>query len=220
MGSGINQMSMSEISDLGAFTIEAREISSRSREIARGIVGDTGYEDRIRQRCVIATGDPGFADLLRFENDPVRAGIDAVRHNKNIYTDIRMVLVGITRAGHDCRVTCVLDVASGRRLSDDQGLTRTSAGFVALEHDLDDAIIVIGNAPSAALAVCTLIEEGITPALVIGTPVGFVNAAESKEALRSLNIPSITSVGTRGGTPVAVACMNELIAIAIAGEGA
>lgn len=209
-----NLLAMFGQSDLGARTPQAREISSRSRSIAREIVGDTGYEDRIRQRCVIATGDPLFADLLRFENDPVHAGIDAIRRCVAIYTDIRMVLVGITKVGHSCPVSCVLDCAAGEAIVERDGSTRTSAGFVALRHDLDDAIIVIGNAPSAALALCALIGEGGSPALVVGTPVGFVNAAESKELLRSLDVPSITCVGTRGGTPVAVACMNELIAIA------
>ncbi len=204
-------------SDLGAVTPQAREISSRSRSIAREIVGDVGYHDRVRQRCVIATGDPEFANLLRFENDPVRAGIDAIRRNSAVYTDIRMVSVGISKIGHDCQVTCVLDLAAGKDFVDRYGVTRTSAGFMAMGRDLDDSIVVIGNAPSAALTVCELIKDGVCPALVIGIPVGFVNAAESKELLRSLDVPSITCVGTRGGTPVAVACMNELIAITAQG---
>ncbi|RZN33110.1 MAG: precorrin-8X methylmutase [Methanosarcinales archaeon] len=203
--------------DLGAVTPQAREISSKSRNIARGIVGDAGYHDRVRQRCVIATGDPEFASLLRFKNDPVRVGIDAIQHNSAIYTDIRMVSVGISKVGHDCPVTCVLDLAAGKDFVDRYGATRTSAGFMALGRDLDSSIIVIGNAPSAALTVCELIKDGVCPALVIGIPVGFVNAAESKEMLRSIDIPSITCVGTRGGTPVAVACMNELIAITAQG---
>jgi len=72
---------------------------------------------------------------------------------------------------------------------------------------------VIGNAPSALLAVCDMVRHGIRPALVIGTPVGFVNAAESKEVLRTLPVPSVSNEGTRGGTPVAVAAMNECITI-------
>ena len=208
---------MPETSDLGAVTPQAREISSKSRSIAREIVGDAGYHDQVRQRCVIATGDPEFANLLRFENDPVRAGIDAIRRDSAVYTDIRMVSVGISKVGHDCQVTCVLDLAAGKDFVDRYGVTRTSAGFMALGRDLDGSIVVIGNAPSAALAVCELIKDGVCPALVIGIPVGFVNAAESKELLRSLDVPSITCVGTRGGTPVAVACMNELIAITAQG---
>jgi precorrin-8X/cobalt-precorrin-8 methylmutase len=87
---------------------------------------------------------------------------------------------------------------------------------LAAKKQLDGSIIAIGNAPSALIMACKLIEKGLRPALIIGLPVGFVNAAESKEMLRNLKIPipSISCVGTRGGTPMAVACINELVAIA------
>jgi precorrin-8X/cobalt-precorrin-8 methylmutase len=82
-----------------------------------------------------------------------------------------------------------------------------------MQDRLDGSVIVIGNAPSALLSVCEMIGQGIVPALVVGTPVGFVNAAESKEELRKLPVPSISNTGTRGGTPVAVAAINEIITI-------
>ncbi|KCZ71789.1 precorrin isomerase [Candidatus Methanoperedens nitroreducens] len=195
--------------DLGAHTREAQEISKKSRMIVRSIVGGDTPEDRIRQRCVIATGDPAFADLMRFSNNPIEAGIKAIREGVTIFTDIKMAQVGITKRGHNCRVRCVLD--SGDEIARRTGMTRTSAGFMALEHELDGAIIVIGNAPSAAMTVCGMIEQGLRPALLVATPVGFVNAAESKERVRGLDVPSITCIGTRGGTPVAVAVVNELV---------
>jgi precorrin-8X/cobalt-precorrin-8 methylmutase len=198
--------------DLGARTKEAREISEKSRAIVRSIVKGDKPEDRIRQRCVIATGDPAFAELMRFNNEPVKAGIEAIKIGAAIFTDIKMAQVGITKRGHNCKVRCVLD--AGSDIAERTGATRTSAGFMALEKELDGAIIVIGNAPSAALAVCGMIERGLKPALVIATPVGFVNAAESKERVRSLKVPSITCTGTRGGTPVAVAAVNELVEMA------
>ncbi|GFO97303.1 precorrin-8X methylmutase CbiC/CobH [groundwater metagenome] len=99
-------------------------------------------------------------------------------------------------------------------MAKETGMTRTSAGFAALEKELNGSIIVIGNAPSAALTVCDMIERGMMSALLVATPVGFVNAAESKEAVRKLDVPSITCVGTRGGTPVAVAVVNELVEMA------
>ncbi len=199
--------------DFGARTKEAREISERSRAIVRGIVKGNTPEDRIRHRCVIATGDPAFADLVRFNNDAVKAGIEAIKKGATIFTDIRMAQVGITKRGHNCEVKCVLD--AGGEIAEKTGATRTSAGFMALEKELNDAIIVIGNAPSAALTVCGMIECGLKPALLVATPVGFVNAAESKERVRSLKVPSITCVGTRGGTPVAVAVVNELVEMAV-----
>lgn len=196
----------------GALTREAREISEKSRAIVRSIVKGDTPEDRIRQRCVIATGDLSFAELMRFNNEPVKAGITAIKRGAAIFTDIRMAQVGITKQGHNCEVRCVLD--AGGESARKTGATRTSAGFAALEKELSGAIIVIGNAPSAALTVCSMIERGLKPALVVAMPVGFVNAAESKEQVRRLKVPSITCVGTRGGTPVAVAVFNELVELA------
>ncbi len=198
--------------DLGARTKEAKAISEKSRAIVQSIVRGETPEDKIRQRCVIATGDPAFADLMRFNNEPVKAGIEAIRKGATIFTDIRMAQVGITKRGHKCDVKCVLE--AGEDISERTGATRTSAGFMALEDELEGAIIVIGNAPSAALTVCEMIEKGLKPALLVATPVGFVNAAYSKERVRALAIPSITCVGTRGGTPVAVAVVNELVEMA------
>jgi len=202
--------------DFGARTKEAREISEKSRAIVRNIVKGDTPEDRIRQRCVMATGDPAFADLMRFNNDAVKAGISAIKKGATIFTDIKMAQVGITKRGHNCDVRCVLD--AGSEIAERTGATRTSAGFMELEKELTGAIIVIGNAPSAALTVCDMIERGLKPALFVATPVGFVNAAESKERVRALAVPSITCVGTRGGTPVAVAVVNELVEIAFSGK--
>jgi len=197
------------IADLGAYTMDAKRISAKSRSIAKEIVGDETLEDKIRQRVVIATGDPAFKDLLAFKNDSLTRGVDAIQRGCDIYTDIRMVQVGITAKGHECTIRSFIEFEP----AENQSLTRTAAGAITLGEKLNDSIVVIGNAPSATLALCELITGGITPALVIATPVGFVNAAESKEWVRQLNVPSITSIGTRGGTPVAVAVMNELIKI-------
>jgi precorrin-8X/cobalt-precorrin-8 methylmutase len=150
-----------------------------------------------------------MADLLRFNSSPVEAGLAALKNSAPIFTDIRMVLTGIQKKGHDSTVECALDF--GADISRETGITRSSAGFAALKERLNGSIIVIGNAPSALLTVCSYVDEGIRPALIIGTPVGFVNAAESKEILRTKPVPSVSNAGTRGGTPVAVASLNEII---------
>lgn len=199
--------------DLGADTREGYQIAKTSRQLARETIGDETPEDRIRQRCSVAVGDFSMADLMRFTDDPITAGIAAVRGGAPIYTDIRMVQVGILKKGHSCSVECALDY--GADLAAAGGITRTSAGFIALGEKLTGSIIVIGNAPSALLSVCRMIGEGIVPALVIGTPVGFVNAAESKELLRTIRVPSVSNIGTRGGTPIAVASMNEIITMSL-----
>lgn len=195
----------------GAITPEAKTISEKGRAIVRKIVGDNGPEDRIRQRCVVATGDPEFKDLLVFTNDPITAGLKAISSGVPIITDIRMVQTGIIKTGHTCTVQCVLDIEGAEDTAKECGITRTSAGFLAAGRDLQHSIIVIGNAPSAAITVSRMVKYGIRPALIVAVPVGFVNAAESKERIREMDVPSITCTGTRGGTPVAVACINELI---------
>jgi precorrin-8X/cobalt-precorrin-8 methylmutase len=197
--------------DLGAHTREAFEISEKSRKLARKIIGNQTVEDRVRQRCSVAVGDFAMADLLAFRLDPVNAGISALERGAPLICDIRMVQVGIQKKGHRSDVLCALDYGSDLAIK--EGITRTSAGFRTMQDRLDGAVIVIGNAPSALLSVCEMIGQGIVPALVVGTPVGFVNAAESKEELRKLPVPSISNTGTRGGTPVAVAAINEIITI-------
>jgi len=199
--------------DPGAETREAFEISKKSRILARGIVGNENDEDRIRQRCSIAVGDFGMAELMRFRCDPVPATLNALGAGVPIITDIRMVQVGIQKKGHTNEVLCALDY--GADSAQVQGITRSSAGFLALKEKLAGSIVVIGNAPSSLLALCEIISTGVRPAVIIGTPVGFVNAAESKELLRKTDVPSISTEGTRGGTPVAVAAINECITLFI-----
>lgn len=200
--------STNQYTDIGADTAEGYAISSKSRELARKTIGDSGPFDRIRQRCSIAVGDFTMAELMRFSFDPVSAGLDALSRGAPIYTDIRMVQTGIQKKGHQSDVICILDVLAS---ADTGGKTRTSAALLSLGEQLMGSIVVIGNAPSALLVLCDFIRKGIRPALVIGTPVGFVNAAESKVLLRTMDIPSISNEGTRGGTPIAVAAMNEII---------
>jgi len=212
-------MSIKKLGDLGsgstfgALTEEARRISERSQEIVRGIVGDESPEGKLKQRVVMATGDPAFKDLLRFTNNPIYSGVEAIKRGVSIYTDIMMVKAGISRevAAFGIEVVCWL---AQDEASLEQNQTRASTGFRKLGKKLDGSIVVIGNAPSAALTLADMVDARIIPALIIATPVGFVNAAESKENIRRLAVPSITTVGTRGGTPVAVALINALITIA------
>jgi len=150
-----------------------------------------------------------MAGIMQFRHGAVEAGLSALEAGAPIFTDIRMVQVGIQKKGHESKVDCLLDY--GAEISAAKGITRTSAGMLSLGDRLNGSIVVIGNAPSCLLSLCEMHSKGVRPALVIGCPVGFVNAAESKEELRKLDLPSITTEGTRGGTPVAVAAMNEII---------
>ena len=199
-----------EYTDIGATTPEAMEISRKSRQLISELIGDETPDDRIRQRCVIATGDPSIAGILKLLHSPVDAGLKALEAGAKIFVDIRMVEAGVVKKGHKSEV--VTFIGKGDGIASSKGITRTSAGVMALQSELTGSIVVIGNAPSALLTLCDLIESGkAEPALVIGVPVGFVNASESKERLREMIIPSISTVGTRGGTPIAVAAINEII---------
>jgi precorrin-8X/cobalt-precorrin-8 methylmutase len=203
--------------DVGADTQEGFAISQKSRALAREAIGNKTPEDRVKQRCSIAVGDFAMADLMRFNNDPVPAVLAALKAGAPIITDIRMVQVGIQKKGHRSEVLCALDF--GADIVRERGITRSSAGFIALKDRLPGSIVVIGNAPSALLSLCSMVKEGVRPAAIIGAPVGFVNAAESKALLRTVDIPSISSEGTRGGTPVAVAAANECITMFIEETG-
>jgi precorrin-8X/cobalt-precorrin-8 methylmutase len=199
-----------DYTDIGATTTEAMEISRKSRQIISDLIGNLTLEDKIRQRCVIATGDPSVSEILEFCHDPVQAGLKALQEGARIFTDIKMVEMGIVKKGHNSAVVTLLGAGDG--LASSSGITRTSAGVFSRQNELSGAIIVIGNAPSALMALCELIESGLAiPSLVIGTPVGFVNADKSKERLRAIAVSSISTVGTRGGTPIAVAAINEII---------
>jgi len=201
---------MEDYTDIGATTPEALEISRKSRRLISDMIGDDTFEDKIKQRCVIATGDPSVADIMRFHDRPGEAGLKALEDGAPIFVDIKMVEAGILKKGHKSPI--VAFIGQGDALAAAQGITRTSAGVIALQEKLSGSIVVIGNAPSALLTLCELIEsKKVLPRLVIGAAVGFVNAAESKERLREIDVPSISTAGTRGGTPIAVAAINEII---------
>ncbi len=201
---------MEEYTDIGATTPEALRISRKSRKLISEMVGDKTLEDRITQRCVIATGDPAVAEILRFQKLPAEAGLKALENGAPIFVDIKMVKAGVLKKGHNSMVETFIDQGDDLALA--KGITRTSAGVMSLKEKLSGSVVVIGNAPSALLTLCDLMDSGqASPELVIGVPVGFVNAAESKERLRGIDVPSISTVGTRGGTPIAVAALNEII---------
>ncbi|WP_435183536.1 precorrin-8X methylmutase [Halobellus sp. EA9] len=213
--------------DLGATTENAMEIAETSMDRVRELVPDETLADRIRQKSVHATGDPEFQHLVRFTGDsdsePVVAGARAVLDERPIVTDITMVEAGITGRGHDCPVRKA--IGNGADLAERTGMTRTAASVLELDRQgvYDGAVAVVGNAPTAALALADCIEDGTRPAVVVATPVGFVKAAESRERLREVaaahDVPAITSVGRRGGSGLAAGLTNELVHVASDARG-
>lgn len=213
-----------EYADLGATTENAMKIAETSMEIVRQFVPDETLADRVRQKAVHSTGDIEFQHLLRFtdvegdEDEPVRAGAHAVLDERPIVTDITIAKAGITNRGHDCETRKA--IGNGAELAAETGMTRTAASVLELDSQgvYDGSIAVVGNAPTAALALADCIEQGTRPAVVVATPVGFVKAVESRERVREVSaergVPAITNVGRRGGSGLAAALTNELIHVA------
>lgn len=207
------------VSEIGAFQYESvlpEKIEDRSMEIIEEELFGINIPEKekfIVKRVIHTTGDFSFLNSLRFHPDAVETGLRAVREKRPIFTDVSMVASGINKKhGHDVR--CILYEPEVAELSQKNQITKSEAAMLCLGEKLNGAIIAIGNAPTALRRVVELInKENIRPGLIIGTPVGFVNALESKTELikSSLNCPFITNVSRRGGSAVAAAIVNALI---------
>ncbi|MHB0866487.1 MAG: precorrin-8X methylmutase [Thermoleophilia bacterium] len=171
---------------------------------------------QVTRRVVHATGDPALAPALVFSPGALAAAAAAVADRARIICDVRMVAAGIapTAARMGMALECAVAAEETAALAAREGITRGAAGMrlLAVDRGLDGAVIAIGNAPTAlfeCLRLATAAEA--RPALIIGVPVGFVGAAESKQALMEAGLPHITLPGNRGGSNVAVAIVNALI---------
>ncbi|BDD87159.1 precorrin-8X methylmutase [Desulfofustis limnaeus] len=172
---------------------------------------------RIIQRVIHATGDFSFARSLVFHERAIEAGIESIRQGRPIVIDVTMGAAGISRSllsafggSVICRINDAEIIDEARR----HGRTRSDTALRRAAAD-DPGIIAVGNAPTALLAVMEMIASGeMTPKLVIGVPVGFVNASESKEILMRQRYPFIANHGRKGGSPVAVATINALLRLA------
>ena len=171
------------------------------------------------KRIVHASGDPQVALSIKFGPSAIDSGISAIAKGSPIFTDVQMVATGINRKlaeSFGCPIACALNETEGGNPVKQPDTTRATAAIYRLGKKLNGAIVAIGNAPTALLALLELIDrKEIKPALVIGMPVGFVQAKESKNELSKRDIPYITILGTRGGSAIAVAAVNALLKITI-----
>ncbi len=175
-------------------------------------------EREIIKRVIHTTADPEIAGLLDFHPQAVTAGIQSLKNGVGIITDVKMSLIGIgnkATSSFGCRVKCYIDDPEVAVLAKETAKTRAIAGIIKACTGMKHGIVVVGNAPTALFQLCEMIERGIAaPDLIIGTPVGFVGAAESKEVLKGIGIPYIRTVGPRGGSTIAAAIVNALIKLA------
>ena len=183
-------------------------IETESYRILRGMVdlSHLGPLSRtVAERVIHASADSDYAESLVLDEAALENGISALRRGGTVVADVEMVAAGIT--GYETR--CFVSDPRTRDLSQRLGTTRSAAGFrLAAEEFGKGAIWVVGNAPTALFE---LLGLEVDPALVIGLPVGFVGAAESKAALLASGLPAVTNGGPKGGSAVAAAALNALI---------
>ena len=208
------------MSDMRQMTAKGRGIEDGSFAIIDREAGPHQFSPaawQVVRRVIHATADFEFKDLMRLHPDAVRTGIDALRRGCPIVVDVKMITAGLNEdrlKAYGCSTHCFI--------SDDDVIAAAQAanGTRAIEAMrkayrrglLDGAIVAVGNAPTALLETVRLVEEtGARPALVIGVPVGFVSAAESKEAALRSPTPYIVARGRKGGSTIAVAIIHALL---------
>jgi precorrin-8X/cobalt-precorrin-8 methylmutase len=197
------------------------EIEARSMEIIAQELGPTTFNDQelpVVYRIIHATADFDFAENVRFHPAAIRNGIKTLMAGRSILVDVGMVAAGISPGIIKSLGVKVLAPIKTRECGDlarDLGCTKAKAAMTLGVRD-DVGVVAIGNAPTALLRIMELVSCGqFRPDLIIGVPVGFVNAAESKEILLKQDVPYITSLGRKGGSPVATAIVNALLRMTV-----
>lgn len=201
--------------------MQPHEIEQRSFAIIDAEAGPHSFSPvqwSIVRRMIHTSADFDYLATVRFHPRAVATGVDIIRNAGTIFTDTNMALSGIRtndleRFGAHAR--CLMASPRIAQLAQAQGITRARAAVDDAAGRLDNAIYVVGNAPTALLRLIERVRQGeACPALIIGLPVGFVNAIESKQALLDLGTPYIANVGRKGGSNVAASVVNALILLA------
>lgn len=198
---------------------DIEQLSFQIIEREAGAHGFSRDQWTIVRRMIHTSADFDYIQNVRFHAQAVSRGVAAIAAGKAIFTDTRMAQAGISPwrlKPFGTAVHCLIGdpaVAEKARLNNH---TRAAAAVEAAARRMAGGIYVIGNAPTALLKLIELIQsQQARPALVVGLPVGFVNAAESKAALLASGIVSITNVGRKGGSNVAASVVNALAQLAL-----
>ncbi|MEJ8545529.1 precorrin-8X methylmutase [Brevibacillus borstelensis] len=202
-------------------TVQPQEIEEKSFQIITEELGEHPFTEEqypVVQRVIHAAADFDLGRSLVFHPDAVKAGIQAIRSGKIVVADVQMVQVGISKNRIEKFGGEVKVYISDRDVMEEAKRLNTTRAIISIRKAVKEAeggIFAIGNAPTALLELIRLVKEGeAKPGLIIGMPVGFVSAAESKEELAKLDVPFITNIGRKGGSPVTVAALNALSLIA------
>ena len=200
-------------------TRKGQSIEDESMQIIENEIGSHSYNEQewpIVRRVIHSTADFDFArdNKIIFHKDSIISGLNALKKGCSIIVDVNGI-VGLMNKqnpkdfGND--VICKISEPSLIEMAKKEGKTRAQMSMRIAKEEMNGGIVVIGNAPTALLEVMEMVREGITkPALVIGIPVGFVSAVESKSMLAQMDTPFITNQGRKGGSPCASAIVNAL----------
>jgi precorrin-8X/cobalt-precorrin-8 methylmutase len=204
-----------------AMSERAFDIEKKSFDIIESEIGGHSYDEDqwvIVRRVIHATADFDFAKSgkILFQKRAIDSAFDALQKRCTIVTDVDMVLAAISKksmADLGLKAVCYISNPTVAEQARKLGKTRSETAMRRAASDMDGGIVAIGNAPTALYEVISMIKEGITkPALVVGIPVGFVSATESKEELARMdNVPFITNSGRKGGSPVVSSILNALM---------
>lgn len=195
------------------------EIETRSFEIIAPYIEKLNLredEKKIYSRIIHAAGDVEYAPIIKISATAIDAAKAAILRGANIFTDVEMVRTGINKRAlkkFGGEVFCKVADDEVKNFAAQKKITRSMAAMRIFGENLNGAVVAIGNAPTALFEVLRLVkEENISPAVIIGVPVGFVGAADSKAELFAQDkIPFITVEGTKGGSPIAVAAVNAIL---------
>ena len=198
--------------------IAPMDIEKRSFEIITELLGEKRFDpenEPVIKRAIHTTADFDYADNLVFSPHAVQKGIEALRGGCDIVTDTQMAKAGINktilgRLGG--QVHCFMSDEDVAREAKARGVTRAIVSMERAAKVGKPCIFAIGNAPTALICIRELIDAGkLTPALIVGVPVGFVNVVESKELILELDTPHIVARGRKGGSNVAAAICNAML---------
>ena len=200
-------------------TRKGQGIEDESMQIIDDEVGPHQYDKfewPIVRRVIHATADFDFAgkNKIIFHKDAVMNGINALKEGCSIIVDVNGVIGGMNKQNpkdFGNKVICNISDPDIAEQAKKENKTRSQMSMRAAASEINGGVVAIGNAPTALLEVIQMISEGITkPALIIGIPVGFVAAAESKEELQMIDVPFITNTGRKGGSSCAASIINAL----------
>jgi precorrin-8X/cobalt-precorrin-8 methylmutase len=202
-------------------TVQPEEIEGISFQMIDEEVGEHHYSPeqyRVVQRVIHASADFELGKSLLFHPKAMEAGIQAIRSGKRVVADVQMVQSGVNKTRIEKFGGEVNVYISDPDVMKEAKRLNTTRAIIATRKAIKEAeggIFAIGNAPTALLELIRLIkEEDAKPGLIIGLPVGFVSAAESKEELAKLDVPFITNIGRKGGSTVTVAALNAISILA------